>query len=425
MTGSKIYLMQNRKKRLEQGHPWIYKSEILKTEGEIGTENDLVQVVNHVGHFLALGLYNPNSQIAVRIVSYKLEEINFEWFLERVQKAWNRRQWLLPEISSCRVIHGEADFLPGVIVDKYEDVLVVQILSRGMDSRRELLIEALEAIFNPRGIYERSDVSVRQLEGLERRIGFIGREFDTKVTVSEHNLKITVDVAEGQKTGYFFDQRENRASLSPLMKGWGVKRGIQIKDGIPYDTRGKEIKNPFWDGAEVLDCFSHTGSFMLHACLYGAKKVTSVDISDKAIEMARNNALQNGFLHRTEFVQANVFDYLREQVKEGKSWDVVILDPPAFTKSRRALEGALRGYKEINLQGLKLVRQGGILVTASCSYHLSAEKFLETVQNAAVDAKKVLRLIEFRRAGIDHPVLLGSSETDYLKFAVFEVFDRG
>lgn len=425
MTENKVYLVQNRRKRLEQGHPWIYKSEILKIEGDVSSEQDLVQVVNHVGHFLALGLYNPLSQIAVRVVSYKQEEIDQKWFLERVRLAWERRQWLLPEVSSCRVIHSEADFLPGVVVDKYEDVLVVQILARVMEKRKEWIIGALETVFNPRGIYERSDVSVRKLEGLEQRAGFIGKEFDTAVTIKENEIKITVDVAEGQKTGYFLDQRENRASLKPFMKGWGVKRGVELREGIPYDQKGKEIKNPFWDGAEVLDCFSHTGSFMLHACSYGAKKVTSVDISERAIEMARNNSLQNGFLHRTDFVQADVFDYLREQVKEGKSWDVVILDPPAFTKNRKALEGALRGYKDINLQGLKLVRPGGILVTASCSYHLSSEKFLETVQSAAVDAKKVLRLIEFRRAGVDHPVLLGSAETDYLKFAIFEVFDRG
>jgi 23S rRNA (cytosine1962-C5)-methyltransferase len=424
VTVNKVYLVQNRRKRLEQGHPWVYKSEVLKIEGEFDSDQDLVQIVNHVGHFLAMGLYNPNSQIAVRVVSYKIEDLNQEWFLERVQMAWNRRQWLLPGVSSCRIIHGEADFLPGVVVDKYEDVLVVQILSKGMDKRRDWLTRALEIVFSPRGIYERSDVSVRELEGLEQRVGFIGEEFDTVVTVKENELEITVDVAEGQKTGYFFDQRENRASLKPLMKGWGNKRGIEKRDGIPFDQKGKEIKNPFWDGAEVLDCFSHTGSFMLHACLYGAKKVTSVDISDRAIEMARNNALKNGFLHRSEFVQANVFDYLREQVKAGKTWDIVILDPPAFTKNRKALEGALRGYKEINLQGLKLVRAGGILVTASCSYHLSSEKFLETVQNAAIDAKKVLRLVEFRRAGMDHPVLLGSAETDYLKFAIFEVFER-
>lgn len=424
MSEIKVYLTQNRRKRLEQGHPWIYKSEIAKIEGEPSDEQDCVDVLNHAGHFLAQGLYNPNSQIAVRIISYHPEEINEAWFHERVEKAWQRRKWLLPEVTSCRVIYGEADFLPGVVVDKYEDVLVVQILFRGMDTRREWLFQALREVFQPRGIYERSDVKVRELEGLEQRTGFVGDPFDTVVTVQENGIKLTVDIAEGQKTGYFFDQRENRASLKPLVTGWGERRGVSLREGIPFDKRGKEIKNPFWDGAEVLDCFSHTGSFMLHACHYGAKKVTCVDISERAIEMAQHNALQNGFLHRTEFVEANVFDYLREQVKEEKSWDIVILDPPAFAKSRKTIPGALKGYKEINLQGLKLVRPGGILVSASCSYHLSEEAFLEVISKAAVDAKKVLRLIEFRRAGKDHPILVGSPETNYLKFAIFEVFDR-
>lgn len=424
MSEIKVYLTQNRRKRLEQGHPWIYKSEIAKIEGNPSDENDCVDIVNHAGHFLAQGLYNPNSQIAVRIIAYHPEEITPAWFYEKVLKAWQRRKWLLPNVTSYRVIYGEADFLPGVIVDKYEDVLVVQILFRGMDHRKEWLFQALKEVFHPRGIYERSDVTVRELEGLEQRAGFVGEKFDTVVTVQENGLKITVDVAEGQKTGYFFDQRENRASLKSLITGWGERKGIHLKEGIPYDNKGKEVKNPFWDGAEVLDCFSHTGSFMLHACLYGAKKVTCVDISERAIEMARHNALQNGFLHRTEFVQANVFDFLREQVKQEKTWDVVILDPPAFTKSRKALSGALRGYKEINLQGLRLVKTGGILVSASCSYHLSEEEFFQMILSAATDAKKVLRLIEFRRAGKDHPILLGSPETNYLKFAIFEVFDR-
>lgn len=420
----KVYLQKNRKKRIEQGHPWVYRSEIDKIEGADSTASDLVDIFNHEGHFLARGFYNPISQITVRILSYSEVDIDEEFFLSRILAAWERRQWLISQ-TSCRVVYGEADFLPGLIIDKYEDVLVVQILAAGMERRREWIFSALNKVFKPRGIYERSDVAVRKLEGIEERAGFVYEPFDTVVQVRENSLEILVDVAEGQKTGYFFDQRENRAALKPLMKGWGKNHGIKIGDsGEPIDSRGKVVKNPFWDGAEVLDCFSHTGSFMLHACLYGAKKVTSVDISERAIEMARANALHNGFLHRTDFVQANVFDFLREQVKQNKSWDVVILDPPAFTKNRQALEGAMRGYKEINLQGMKLVRPGGILITASCSYHLSPSKFLDTIQDAAVDAKKILRLIEFRRAGKDHPVLLGSMETDYLKFAIFEVFDR-
>ncbi|MHB8124785.1 MAG: class I SAM-dependent rRNA methyltransferase [Desulfitobacteriaceae bacterium] len=421
----KVFLKQNRKKRVEQGHPWVYRNEIEQQEGDDNNE-DLVQVLNHTGHFLAQGFYNKFSKIAVRLVSYSdTTIIDAEWFFMKIKSAWERRQWLLSGVSSCRVVYGEADFLPGLIVDKYEDVLVVQILASGMENRREWIFQALKELFQPRGIYERSDVSVRLLEGLEERAGFVGEEFAALVKVRENNLEILVDIAEGQKTGYFFDQRENRAALKPLMVGWGKFRGIGIgPEGLPIDKSNQVVKNPFWDGAEVLDCFSHTGSFMLHACKYGAKKVTAVDISEKALEIARQNSLLNGFLHRTEFVLANVFDFLREKVKETKIWDVVILDPPAFAKNRKALSGALRGYKEINLQGLKLVRSGGILVTSSCSYHLKTSDFLKAVQGAAVDAKKILRLVEFRRAGGDHPVLLGSEETDYLKYAIFEVFDR-
>ncbi|KJS88910.1 MAG: SAM-dependent methyltransferase [Desulfosporosinus sp. BICA1-9] len=420
----KAFLKQNRKKRLEQGHPWVFPSEIEKIEGN-PQGGDIVHIVNHVGHFLAQGFYNPLSQLILRVVSYSEDDVDESLFYSKIEQAWKRRQWLVPEATSCRVVHGEADFLPGLIIDKYEDVLVVQILSLGIEMRRQWIYQALIKLFNPLGIFERSDVSVRRLEGLEERMGFVDQPFETKVTVRENGLSILVDVAEGQKTGYFFDQRENRAALKPLMTGWGAGRGIKVdSNGLPIDPKGKAIKNPFWDGAEVLDCFSHTGSFMLHACQYGAKKVTCLDISEKAIEMAKSNALLNGFLHRTEFIAANAFDFLREQVKDKKTWDVVILDPPAFAKNRQAIEGALRGYKEINLQGMKLVRNGGILVTASCSYHLSAARFLTMLQEAAADAHKVLRLIEFRRAGADHPVLLGSEETDYLKFAMYEVFNR-
>ena len=423
MSVPKVYLKQNRKKRLEQGHPWVFPNEIERFEGE-PQGGDLVHIVNHAGHFLAQGFYNPLSQLVIRVLSYSEELVDQNYFYKKINDAWRHRSWLVPEASSCRVVHSEADFLPGLIVDKYEDLLVVQILSLGIEVRRQWVYDALKKIFSPRGIYERSDVAVRRLEGLEERKGFVDKPFDTNVTVRENGLSIMVDIAEGQKTGYFFDQRENRAALKPLMTGWGAKHGIALtSDGYPSDAKGQKIKNPFWDGAEVLDCFSHTGSFMLHSCLFGAKKVTCVDISEKAIEMSRDNALLNGFLHRTEFVAANAFDYLREQVKGQRKWDIVILDPPAFAKSRQALKSAIRGYKEINLQGMKLIRHGGILVTASCSHHLSAQQFKSVLQDAAMDAHKILRLVDFRRAGNDHPVLLGSEETDYLKFAIFEVFD--
>lgn len=424
MTIAKAFLQQNRKKRIEQGHPWVYPGEVEKIEGD-PQGGDIIRIVNHSGHFLAQGLYNPLSQIRIRVISYSESEVDENFFLAKIEAAWQRRRRLSPAATSCRVCHGEADFLPGLIVDKYEDILVVQILSLGMEVRRNWIFAALKKIFNPRGIYERSDVGVRELEGLEERAGFVGEAFDTLVKARENGLQILVDVAKGQKTGYFFDQRENRAALKPLMAGWGAGRGMkEDKDGQIRSASGKEIKNPFWDGAEVLDCFAHTGSFMLHACLYGAKKVTCLDSSEQAFELAKENALLNGFLHRTEFILANAFDYLRAQVKDKRTWDVVILDPPAFAKNRQSLPGAIRGYKEINLQALKLVRRGGILVTASCSYHLSAERFLGILQEAAGDAHKILRLIEFRRAGTDHPVLLGSEETDYLKFAICEIFER-
>ncbi|HZK55581.1 MAG TPA: class I SAM-dependent rRNA methyltransferase [Desulfosporosinus sp.] len=424
MIVAKAFLNQHRKKRLEQGHPWVYPGEIERIEGD-PQGGDMIHIHNHAGHFLAQGFYNPLSKLVIRVVTYSDVAVDENLFHDKIQQAWKRRKWLLPVTTSCRVVHGEADFLPGLIIDKYEDLLVVQILALGMEVRRPWIFSALKKIFQPRGIFERSDVPVRKLEGLEERVGFVGDPFDTHVTVRENGISILVDVAEGQKTGYFFDQRENRAALKPLMIGWGTRHGINVDEsGQPRNAAGKEVKNPFWDGAEVLDCFSHTGSFMLHACLYGAKKVTCLDISEKAIEMAKENALLNGCLHRTEFVAANAFDFLREQVKEKKVWDIVILDPPAFAKNRQSLEGAIRGYKEINLQGMKLVRSGGILVTASCSYHLSAIRFVNMLEEAATDAHKVLRLIEFRRAGIDHPVLLGSEETDYLKFAMYEVFDR-
>lgn len=442
----KIILGVKRKKRLEQGHPWVFKNEIGIIEGDAGS-GDVVDVYSHQGNFLARGFYNQQSQIAVRILTYQQEEIDREFFLNRIRQAWAYRERLGDNLQACRVIYGEADFLPGVVVDKFADVLVLQILSYGMDLRKEWLVEGLRQVFDPRGIYERNDVPVRTLEGLALQTGFIGEPFDTSVEIVENGLKLIVDVAQGQKTGYFFDQRENRAAIGPLMKGWGQAHGITLQPigtddsdlsraGMPLlneqaepvmqpvDSREKVVKNPFWDGAEVLECFAHTGAFTLNACKFGAKKVTCLDISEHAIETARRNVTLNGFLHRVEFVTANAFDYLRAAVKENRHWDVVILDPPAFAKSRSALAGAARGYKDINLHGMKLVSSGGYLVTASCSYHLSKEQFLEIIVDAAADAKKVIRLVELRRAGKDHPVLLAAPETDYLKFAILQVFDR-
>jgi len=451
---AKVYLQKNRKKRLEAGHPWIFQSEVLRVEAE-AAPGDIVEVVNHQGHFLAKGYINPQSQMIVRVLSYRQqEEIDLSFFIRRFQQALDHRTRFVSNPKACRVIYGEADFLPGLVVDRYNDVLVVQVLSLGMELRMDLIKQALIEVFKPQGIYLRNDVPVRELEGLPQTKEVLYGECPREITIEENGLKYIVDIVEGQKTGFFYDQRENRAAIAPLMTGWGERHGITrqpiatdgeplldkkgaARTGVqplldeqgepvfrPVDKRGKVVKNPFWDGAEVLECFTHTGSFTLNACKHGAKKVTALDISEHAIETAKRNVTLNGYLHRVEFVVANAFDYLRENVEAGKSWDVVILDPPAFAKSRSAVKGACRGYKDINLHGLKLVRDGGYLVTVSCSYHMSPELFMETIEEAAYDAKKILRLIEWRGAGKDHPQIQGVSEGHYLKFAIFEVTDR-
>lgn len=448
-----VILDRSRKKRLEQSHPWVFKSEIASVEGN-PEPGDLVQVLNHQGRFLATGYYNPKSQITVRVVSYQpLEKMDRNFFVSRFQDCLRHRERFIGDENAYRLVYGEADFLPGLIVDRFSDVLVVQLLTLGMDQCRDSIVEALVEVMNPAGIYERSDVSVRELEGLEQRKGTLYGECPRHVTVTENGLKIKVDIEEGQKTGYFFDQRENRASIQPLMIGWGDRSGITLqeleRDGqmlrVPVNKSGKEVTFPYWDGATVLECFSHTGSFTLHACKYGAKKVTCLDISEHAIDSARENVELNGFQDRVEFVVDDAFQYLRSQVKGveereerargehkvdtskpltaggGRTWDVVILDPPAFAKSKGAVKGACRGYKDINLHGMKLVNEGGYLVTASCSYHMRPDLFLETIKEAAQDAGKILRLVEWRAAGKDHPQILGVDEGHYLKFAVFEV----
>ncbi|WP_442603691.1 class I SAM-dependent rRNA methyltransferase [Paenibacillus sp. KN14-4R] len=452
-----VYLHKKRKPRIEGAHPWVFASEIERVEGE-PVPGSIVTVRNHVGMFLAAGYYNPKSQITVRIMSYEeLEDTSVEFFAERFRRCQDHRARFVPGADACRLVYGEADFLPGLIVDRFGDILVVQILTLGMDTRREQIVQALVEVFQPKGIYERSDVSIRSLEGLEEVKGLLYGECPRHVQVTENGLIIEVDIVEGQKTGYFFDQRENRAAIAPLMIGWGKRSGIEVQeveqDGeikpLPVNANGKVVTFPFWDGANVLECFSHTGSFTLNACQTGAKKVTCLDISEHAIESARRNVALNGFEDRVEFVVADAFDYLREHskgldqrkqwaqasegkidtskplAKGGRTWDVVILDPPAFAKTKGAVEGACRGYKDINLHGMKLVNEGGYLVTASCSYHMKPELFLETIHAAAADARKILRLVEFRAAGKDHPRILGVDEGNYLKFAIFEVRSRG
>ncbi|HZG84705.1 class I SAM-dependent rRNA methyltransferase [Paenibacillus sp.] len=456
-----LVLKSSRKKRLEAGHPWIYKNEVERIDGE-PEPGGIAEVTDHRGKFLASAYVNPASQMIGRVVSYgKLERMDKAFFVERFRACLGVRERFVEDPRYCRIVYGEADFLPGLTVDRFGDTLVLQIVTLGMDRVRGDIVEALVDVFAPKTIYERSDVGVRALEGLEERTGTLyGEEPPESLVIRENGLELEVDVVRGQKTGYFYDQRENRAAIRPLMTGWGRRSGIELRevaepDGTtrvaPVNANGKEVTFPYWDGATVLECFSHTGSFTLHACKYGAKKVTCLDISEHAIETARRNVERNGFSERVEFVVANAFDYLREQVRAleertarakageagakvdtskplpagaGRTWDVVILDPPAFAKTKGAVEGACRGYKDINLHGMKLVNEGGYLVTASCSYHVRPDVFLSTIHAAAADAGKVLRLVEFRGAGKDHPQLLGVDEGNYLKFAIFEVRSR-
>jgi 23S rRNA (cytosine1962-C5)-methyltransferase len=390
-----VFLKRKRKKRLELGYPWVFQSEVDYIEGDF-EPGDFVNVYNHQRHFLAKGYINPKSQMIVRVLTQNPnDELNAQFFMNRIRQAWAYRERMIPGVRSCRAVYGEADFLPGLIVDKYEDVLVVQILSLGMEKRKEWILQALLDVFQPKAIYLRNDVHVRELEGLKQEKGFWYGTCDTNVQIEENGVKYIVDIENGQKTGFFFDQRQNRAAIQPLITSEST----------------------------VLDCFTHTGSFMLNACLYGAKHVTAVDISEHAIETAKRNAALNGFTN-VQFVVANAFDYLRECVQEGKKWDVVIIDPPAFAKSAHAVPKALAGYKDINLNGLKLVKDGGFFVTASCSYHVHPDMFQAMVAEAAFDAKKVLRQIHWSGAGYDHPKLLAADEGDYLKFAIYEVHSR-
>lgn len=388
---AKAYLIHNKEFRVDSGHPWLFRSDIERVSGN-PLPGNAIDVHAQDGRFLGRGFFNPNSQITIRMLTRWEEPITRAFFERRIQQAWAYRQQVA-DVNSCRVIFAESDFLPGLIVDKFNDILVMQTLSMGMDHMKETIVSLLQEIIAPRGIYERNDVPVRDLEGLPQQTGFLSEPFDTMVEMRENGVRFLVDVAEGQKTGFFLDQKENRAALAPLVPG-----------------------------KDVLDCFSHTGSFALHAAHYGANQVTGVDISEHAVACARQNALLNGYEDRTQFVEANAFDFLRQASDRKDSFDVVILDPPAFTKTRQAIEGAVRGYKEINLRALKLVRPGGFLVSCSCSHHVSQDLFLKTIHDAAVDAHRQVRLVEYRSQAKDHPILLASAETQYIKCAILQVF---
>jgi len=385
--------------RIRQGHPWVYDNQVLRFEGR-PQSGGIVQVFDVKKGPLGQAYFNPRSKIRARLITKDLDEpIDLDFFKRKIEAAWSYRK-RMGHTESCRVVFGEADGLPGLVVDKFNDVLVMQTMALGMDLRKDIIVQALRDVLKPRGIYERNDASVREKEGLEQRVGFIGEPFDTAMVIEENGLKITVDVAGGQKTGHFLDQRLNHAAMTRISHQ-----------------------------ARVLDCFTHTGGFALHAAKYGAKQVLGLDISEEAVALARQNAAANGLEKRCTFKAANVFDFLAEadrrqtglNGKRDAQWDVIVLDPPSFAKSRGAMEGATRGYKEINLRAMKLLPPGGFLVTCSCSQHMTPDLFRDMVLSASHDAYREVREVYYGTQPPDHPIHWSIPETHYLKCLVMQV----
>ena len=391
-----VILKKGEGRTLKAGGMWVYDNEMDSVLGSF-EDGDVVEVRDFDGYCMGCGYINTKSKIIVRMLSRKKDAVIDEAFFERrVRDAWEYRK-LTIDTSSCRLIFGEADFLPGIVVDKFSDVLVVESLALGIDRWKFVIVEALKKVLAEdgvviRGVYERSDAKVRLQEGLERSKGFIGEPFDTKVEIVENGVRYIVDVEDGQKTGFFLDQKNNRAAIHPFCKD-----------------------------KKVLDCFTHTGSFALNAGAAGAASVLGVDASQLAVDQARSNAKLNGLEDRVRFLCADVFELLPQLETEGEKFDIVILDPPAFTKSRNSVKNAVKGYREINVRGLKLVRDGGFLVTCSCSHFMEPELFAKTIREAATGAHKRLRQVEFRTQACDHPILWAADQSYYLKFYIFQV----
>lgn len=399
MYNTIVTLKKGEGRTLKAGGAWVYDNEIDSIMGSF-ENGDIVTVHDFDGYFLGYGFINTKSKITVRILSRKKDTVIDDAFLEeRVQAAWDYRKQVI-DTGSCRLIFGEADFLPGIVVDKFADVLVVESLALGIDKLKQQILDAVKRVLEKdgitvRGIYERSDAKVREQEGMERYKGFIGEPFNTRVEIVENGVKYIVDVEDGQKTGFFLDQKKNRAAMHSVCKG---KR--------------------------VLDCFTHTGSFALNAGIAGATEVIGVDASELGVEQARENARLNGLEDKVSFVCADVFDFLPALEEKGEKFDVVILDPPAFTKSRNSIKNAVKGYREINVRGMKLVKDGGFLATCSCSHFMNPELFHKTIMEAARGAHKRLRQVEFRTQAPDHPILWAADSSYYLKFYIFQVVDE-
>ncbi len=391
-----LFLNKNVGTRVESGHPWVFANEINRGKAldAAAKPGEIVNVFTFDKKFIGRGYVNPQSQIMVRILTRdKDQAINEQFFHDRILEAWNYRK-KLGYTENCRLLFGEADGLPQLIIDKFNDYFVIQTLALGMDVWKEAITAALNTIFTPKGIYERNDVPVRELEGMEQKKGFLSQPFDTKITIRENGINYQVDLAAGQKTGYFLDQQDNRKAIQHIVQD-----------------------------AEVLGAFCYTGSFEIAAAHYGAKSVLGLDISASAIDLCNQNAVLNGLEDRCTFQCVNAFDVLKDWSKEGKAFDVVMLDPPSFTKSRGTIDKAVAGYKEINLRGMKLVKPGGFLVTSSCTNLVSPDLFLKTILAAAKDAKKVLRVVTFNAQSADHPIILGQDNTHYLKFLIVQVLN--
>ncbi len=373
------------------GHPWIFANEVHQVDGnaEPGAIADVFTIDKK---FIGRGYMNPRSQILVRLLTRnRNEEINAEFFYKRLLSAWEYRK-KIGYTENCRLVFGEADMLPQLIIDKFNDYLSIQTLALGIDVWKPAIVDALVKIFNPKGIYERNDVPVRELEGLQQVKGPIYGDFDPNIVINENGLKFNVDLENGQKTGYFLDQQDNRRAIRNIVKD-----------------------------ADVLGAFTYTGTFEIHAAHYGAKSVLGLDISQNAVDQANRNAALNGYEKIVKFEAVNAFDVLKQWGKDGRQYDVVMLDPPSFTKTRDNIQKAITGYKEINLRGMKLIRPGGFLVTSSCTNLVSPELFLETIQLAAKDARRTLRQVVFQAQSADHPIVWGWENTHYLKFLIVQV----
>lgn len=394
-----VTLKKGEGRALKAGGSWIFDNEVASVAGTF-ENGEIVMVHDFDGFPLGRGFINTASKIRIRMMTrQKEQEIDEAFLYKRVKDAWEYRKKTV-DTKSCRLIFGEADFLPGMVVDKFEDVLVVQSLALGIDKLKPLILEQIQKVLSEdgvciRGVYERSDAKVRRQEGMEPYKGFMGEPFDTNVQITENGVKYIVDVKDGQKTGFFLDQKYNRLAIHKLCKD-----------------------------ARVLDCFTHTGSFALNAGIAGAKEVTGVDASELAVKQAQENALLNGLQDRVSFICEDVFELLPRLEEQGEKYDVVILDPPAFTKSRNSIKNAVKGYREINLRAMKLVKDGGFLCTCSCSHFMDYELFSKTIGQAAKNVHKRLRQVEYRTQAPDHPILWAADESYYLKFYIFQIVDE-